>query len=139
MTNEMIIEAVRSAMAVQPVMQPIRLEATTVAADPAVVAKFEEAMRTADVSPAQLVPPAEKVHDIPFAGRAEAAFMAAQDNNQGIMSRIHALSAEGGRTLTMPELMELQYEVANLSFQQDLVTKVIDRASTAIQTLVKNQ
>ena len=37
------------------------------------------------------------------------------------------------------ELVELQYEVMNLSFQQEVVTKVADKASTAIQTLIKNQ
>ena len=36
-------------------------------------------------------------------------------------------------------LIELQYEVMNLAFQQEVVTKVADKASTAIQTLVKNQ
>ena len=37
------------------------------------------------------------------------------------------------------EMVELQYEVMNLAFQQEVVTKVADKASTAIQTLVKNQ
>ena len=37
------------------------------------------------------------------------------------------------------ELLELQYEVMNLSFQQEVVTKVADKSSSAIQTLIKNQ
>ena len=37
------------------------------------------------------------------------------------------------------DLVELQYEVMNLSFQQEVVTKVADKSSNAIQTLVKNQ
>ena len=36
-------------------------------------------------------------------------------------------------------LQQLQYEVMNLSFQQEGVTKVADKSSNAIQTLVKNQ
>ena len=37
------------------------------------------------------------------------------------------------------ELTELQYEVHNLAFQQEVVAKVADKSSNAIQTLVKNQ
>jgi type III secretion system YscI/HrpB-like protein len=37
------------------------------------------------------------------------------------------------------ELVELQYEVMNLSFQQEVVAKVADKTSNAVQTLVKNQ
>jgi hypothetical protein len=47
------------------------------------------------------------------------------------MSATHALSG--------PEMIELQYEVANLAFQQEVVTKVADKSSNAIQTLIKNQ
>ena len=36
-------------------------------------------------------------------------------------------------------MLELQYEVMNLSFQQDVVTKIADKASNAVQTLIKNQ
>ena len=42
-------------------------------------------------------------------------------------------------SLSIAEMSELQYEVANLSFQQEVVAKVADKASNAIQTLVKNQ
>ena len=41
--------------------------------------------------------------------------------------------------LSAPELVELQYEVMNLAFQQEVVTKVADKSSNAIQTLIKNQ
>ena len=44
-----------------------------------------------------------------------------------------------GYKMTVTELLELQYQVANLSIQQELVAKVIDRGSQAIQTLFKNQ
>ena len=42
-------------------------------------------------------------------------------------------------SLSGPEMIELQYEVANLAFQQEVVTKVADKSSNAIQTLIKNQ
>ena len=36
-------------------------------------------------------------------------------------------------------LVELQYDVMNLAFKHDIVTKIADKSSNAIQTLVKNQ
>ena len=36
------------------------------------------------------------------------------------------------------ELSTLQYEVANLSFQQEIVTNIAKKASDAVSTLVKN-
>ena len=36
-------------------------------------------------------------------------------------------------------LAKAKCEVMNLAFQQEVVTKVADKASTAVQTLVKNQ
>ena len=63
-----------------------------------------------------------------------------QENNQGILHRIKALS-ELGRMHgpSAHDMIELQYEVMNLSFQQEVVTKVADKSSSAIQTLIKNQ
>ena len=63
----------------------------------------------------------------------------AQVNNQGILHRIRALTEL--RHLHGPaagELVELQYEVANLSFQQEVVTSIAKKASNAVETLVKN-
>jgi len=138
MSDEMVVEAIRAALAINPVMDATPVNQVT-EANPAVVERFQQAMQAADVSPAQLVPPPVEGLPIPFAGRVEQAFKTAQDCNQGIMQRIHTLSDKSSGTLTMAELMELQYKVANLSFQQELVTKVIDRASQAVQTLIKNQ
>ena len=77
---------------------------------------------------------------IPFASEATAAWRSAQANNQGILHRIRALSElKEVHSPSMGNLVELQYEVMNLAFQQEVVTKVADKASTAIQTLVKNQ
>ena len=99
------------------------------------VARFEAAMapdavgRSADSSAA-----------IPFASQVSAAWRSAQTNNQGMVHRIRALAElQGSHSLSAAELVELQYEVMNLSFQQEVVTKVADKTSTAVQTLVKNQ
>ena len=92
------------------------------------VAKFEAAM--APDAPAA----------VPFVSQVSAAWRSAQANNQGMIHRIRALAELQGRhSLSAAELVELQYEVMNLSFQQEVVTKVADKSSNAIQTLVKNQ
>ena len=81
------------------------------------------------------------VDPIPFASEATAAWRSAQANNQGILHRMRALSQLGHdmHGPSAPEMIELQYEVANLAFQQEVVTKVADKSSNAIQTLIKNQ
>lgn len=92
------------------------------------VAKFEAAM-AADAPTA-----------IPFASQVSAAWHSAQANNQGMIHRIRALAElQGSHSLSAAEMVELQYEVMNLSFQQEVVTKVADKTSNAVQTLIKNQ
>ncbi|MBO7206276.1 MAG: type III secretion system inner rod subunit SctI [Kiritimatiellae bacterium] len=127
MTEAMIIEAVSSAgiRGVDPMMGAQAVQASP---DPAAVAEFQATM-----SP-------EPVAEIPFADSAARSWAMAHDNNQGIIHRIRALSElSAERALSAPELYELQYEVANLSFQQEVVAKVADKASQAVQTLIKNQ
>ena len=80
------------------------------------------------------------IDPIPFASQAADAWRAAQVNNQGIVHRIRALSELGiTQTPSAAALIELQYEVASLAFQQEIVAKVADKTSAAIQTLIKNQ
>lgn len=127
MTEAMIIEAVQSSRAVEfdAAKYTAGIEAS---ADPEAVARFQAAMAPTPVA------------EIPFADAASRSWKMAHDNNQGIIHRIRALSEMSAeRALSAPELYELQYEVANLSFQQDVVAKVADKASQAIQTLIKNQ
>lgn len=115
---------------------PSRTGALTAApiANPAAIDRFEAAMATPPVEEPSAVDP------IPFADSAAAAWRTAQVNNQGILHRIRDLSSVGAEgTPSAAELVELQYEVANLSFQQQVVTKVADKASSAVQTLIKNQ
>lgn len=129
MIEAMIVEAVNAArvsnidrwqMAANANVQPVP--------DPEAVAQFQEAMAPTPVS------------EIPVADPVARSWQMAHDNNQGIIHRIRALSAlSAEHTLSAPELLELQYEVANLSFQQDVVAKVADKASQAVQTLIKNQ
>jgi len=131
MTESMIVEAVR---AVGAETQQVSAAATAGTEDPAAVARFESAMGVSGPQQAAAADP------IPFASEAAAAWRSAQANNQGILHRIRALS-ELGRMHgpASIELVELQYEVMNLSFQQEVVSKVADKSSNAIQTLVKNQ
>ena len=132
MTEAMIVEAVKAAGGAQmSATDSGAVNASAPVADPSAVSRFNAAMGvqgTAEVDP------------IPFASEVSAAWRSAQVNNQGILHRIRALSQLGRmHGPASGELVELQYEVMNLSFQQEVVTKVADKTSNAIQTLVKNQ
>ena len=95
------------------------------------VSKFQAAM-AADAP--------QGVSEIPFASQISAVWRSAQANNQGMLHRIRALTElRAQHSLSAADLVELQYEVMNLSFQQDVVTKIADKASNAVQTLIKNQ
>lgn len=121
MTEAMIVEAVKGAQlnGVEPI------EKMPQVADPAAVEKFNQAMEP---------------DPIPFAQGVNEVWHVAQDNRQAMLHRIRALSEmRGEHSLSIAEMSELQYEVANLSFQQEVVAKVADKASNAIQTLIKNQ
>ena len=95
------------------------------------VSKFEAAMA---------VDAPQGVSAIPFASQVSAVWRSAQANNQGMLHRIRALAElQGSHSLSAAEMVELQYEVMNLSFQQEVVTKIADKSSNAVQTLIKNQ
>lgn len=133
MTEQMIVEAVRAAGA-GGAADPMSADAAQAVANPAAVARFEAAMA---VGAPQQVAAADP---IPFASQASAVWHSAQVNNQGILHRIRALSdLKETHSPSMANLVELQYEVMNLAFQQEVVTKVADKSSNAIQTLIKNQ
>ena len=130
MNEAMIVEAVRAAKPATDVA-PQAPNAPQAVANPSAVARFEAAMG---------VDGPREADPIPFASEATAVWRSAQVNNQGILHRIHALSEMSAvHSLSAPEMIELQYEVANLAFQQEVVTKVADKSSNAIQTLIKNQ
>ena len=129
MTEQMIVEAVRAAGgATSPLAAADStggVQSAAAVADPSAVGRFQRAM-AAD--------------PVPFASEAAAVWRSAQANNQGILHRIRALTElNDTHSPSMANLVELQYEVMNLTFQQEVVTKVADKSSNAIQTLVKNQ
>ena len=130
MNEAMIVEAVRAARPVTDVA-PQAPNAPQPVANPSAVARFQAAMG---------VDGPREADPIPFASEATAVWRSAQINNQGIMHRIHALTQakQLGNSPSVLQMTELQYEVANLSFQQEVVTNVAKKASTAIETLVKN-
>ena len=132
MTESMIVEAVRAAGGAQAATSAVSAaNAAAQTANPSAVSRFETAMGTHG---------AAEVAAVPFASEVSAAWRSAQVNNQGILHRIRALSQLGRmHGPASGELVELQYEVMNLAFQQEVVAKVADKASNAIQTLVKNQ
>ena len=135
MTEQMIVEAVRAAGAGMP--QSIATDAAgaidRVPSDEA-VQRFAAAMATGAPQAVSAADP------IPFASQASAVWRSAQVNNQGILHRIRALSdLRETHSPSAGNLVELQYEVMNLAFQQEVVAKVADKSSNAIQTLIKNQ
>ena len=125
MTEQMIVEAVKAAGGTGAPQDPAAVNAIDRVPSVDAVQRFEAAM-AAD--------------PVPFASEVSAVWRSAEANNQGILHRIHALSQmSASHSLSGPEMIELQYEVANLAFQQEVVTKVADKSSNAIQTLIKNQ
>ena len=133
MTEQMIVEAVRAAGAGGADATQQAREAVQATADPAAVASFQSAMDP------QAVTGVSAVTEIPFAAQISSTWKAAQVNYQGLLHRIKALTEM--RQMHGPsaaELSELQYNVANLSFQQEVVTNIAKKASDAVSTLVKN-
>ena len=134
MTESMIVEAIRAAGASQP-LAASEQSAPAQVANPAAVERFAAAMGVSPAGEAQSV-----ADPVPFASEVSTSWRMAQANHQGILHRIRALTQlSASHALSAPELVELQYEVVNLAFQQEVVAKVADKSSTAIQTLVKNQ
>ena len=129
MNEAMIVEAIQAAKPATDVAMQAS-NAPQAVANPSAVSRFQAAMG---------IDGTQEADPIPFASEATAAWRSAQVNNQGILHRIRALSEMSASSLSGPEMIELQYEVANLAFQQEVVTKVADKSSNAIQTLIKNQ
>lgn len=126
MNETMIVEVVRAAGGLQGAAAAAQT-APAAAADPAAVARFEAAM--APEAPAA----------VPFAAEVAASFDAAQGHYQEMLHRVRALTElSSARALSSAELSALQYEVANLAFQQEIVTNIAKKASDAVSTLVKN-
>ena len=138
MTETMTVEAVRAIQA-EAVTDPTAMQgaAPERVASPDAVDRFHAAMGI--TAPAQ-VEGAQQIDGIPFANEIATTWRSAQVNRQGLLHRIRALTEMSQQEgFSLGQLTELQYEVATLSFQQEVVTKVAEKSSTAIQTLIKNQ
>ncbi|GEM_PF-6400657 len=136
------IEAIQPAIQAQQVIQIQELTPAPVA-DSSAVAKFQAAMAANAVAPASEIPAAEGVSTVkePFMGTMGDAFKTAEMQNRQMYRNMESLIAAAGTNggMTPADVMALQYQVQNLTFQQEVVTKVVDKVSNAIQTLVKNQ
>lgn len=136
MTDEMIVEAIRSVKLNSPqnLGAASGVGATAPVANPEAVSRFEAAMATPPVDGTA------QVGKIPFADQVAETWRSAQESHQGMLHRISALSEMSAQDgVSSAQLARLQYEVMNLSFQQEVVAKVADKASNAVQTLIKNQ
>ncbi len=132
MTETMIVEAVRAAgvQGTDP-LAANGVGAVSSVADPSSVARFQAAMGANAVNGSD---------PVPFLTEVSSAWRSSQVNHQGLLHRIRALTEM--REMHGPtsiELVELQYNIMNLSFQQNVLSKVADKSSNAIQTLIKNQ
>jgi len=138
MTETMAIEAVRAANAANGTAGAANgMQSAAAVADPAAVERFQAAMGAEGVQGAYAVRDADPV---PFLSDVSASWRSAHEDNQDMLHRIRALARMGTTySGSAPELIELQYEIMNLTFQQEIVGKVADKSSNAIQTLVKNQ
>jgi len=123
MTESMIVEAVRAAGGLSPAQA---VAAPTQLADPEAIARFEAAMAP------------EAPQGMPFVSEVSETIAASQGAYQSRLHRMESLAAVMGGGHSALELMELQFEVASLSFQQEVVSNVAKKASDAITTLVKN-
>ena len=125
------IEAVRASQSATASQSAAAAAGPSATPSASAVSKFQAAMA---------VDAPQGVSAIPFASQVSAAWRSAQANNQGMLHRIRALTElRAEHSLSAADLVELQYEVMNLSFQQDVVTKIADKSSNAVQTLIKNQ
>lgn len=121
------IEAVRAVQAPQSVAYLNEQMNANKVADPEAVAAFEEAMGPQGPDP------------IPFAQQVSEAWRCAQDVRSDKLKRIEALinmNPDEGRSADV--MLRLQYELINFGFQQEVVSDIAKKASTAIETLIKN-
>ena len=125
------IEAIRASQSATVAQTAAAAAGPSAAPSASAVSRFQAAMA---------VDAPQGVSAIPFASQVSAVWRSAQANNQGMLHRIRALTElRAQHSLSAADLVELQYEVMNLSFQQEVVTKIADKSSNAVQTLIKNQ
>jgi len=135
MTDDLMVEAIRSVTLNQPEKVGVQDAAAPQAvASPGAVERFEAVMEVDKASETGVV------NGIPFAEQVASLWRSTQASNQEYVHRIKALSElNASQGFTSADLLRLQYDVASLSFQQEVVAKVADKSSNAVQTLIKNQ
>ena len=127
MVETMAVEAVRAVGAPQSVAYLNGLSDVRRTADPEAVAEFQRAMGP------------DAADSVPFASQVAEAWREAQAVRQDRLSKIESLVASGSSEgPSMRQMMSLQYEMINLNFQQEIVSDIAKKASTAIETLIKN-
>ena len=132
MTDGMIVEAIRS-VRMTTAQEAAAMGNGVPVPSAAAVDRFQAAMAaTAPNAPAP-------VQAVPFADELSAVWRHAQADHQEMLHRIRGLAEMGQHGTSAMALLELQYEVANLTFQQEVVSKVADKTSNAVQSLIKNQ
>ncbi|MCR5380955.1 MAG: type III secretion system inner rod subunit SctI, partial [Lentisphaeria bacterium] len=137
--SDFIVEAIQAAMKATTIQAAETVQVVQ-PPDVKLVEKFNEIMATADIRPENQIVQEPTPTRVPFADRVGEAFHAAEARQFETYGKLRELvDVSKTRTMSLTELMEMQYQVANLSIQQELVAKVIDRGSQAIQTLFKNQ
>lgn len=120
------IEAIRAAQAPQSVQYLNQMQASQVA-DPEAVSAFNAAMGVDGPDP------------VPFAAQVSEAWRTAQDMYQVRLGNMESLvNANAVEGFSMQHFAHLQYQMVNLGFQMELVSNVAKKASSAIETLVKN-
>lgn len=132
MNDGMIVEAIRSVRMSQ-VDQAQALGNVQPAVNPEAVERFQAAMAVGETQAPV------RTNAVPFADEVSAVWRNAQADHQEMLHRIKALSEMGQHGTSAVAMLELQYEVSNLAFQQEVVSKVADKSSNAVQTLIKNQ
>ncbi|MBP1582718.1 MAG: type III secretion system inner rod subunit SctI [Victivallales bacterium] len=134
MTDGMIVEAIRS-VRMSPADQAVALNANAPNVPaPGAVERFQAAMATNEPQATQ------KVASVPFAAEMSDSWKQVQEERQGILQRLRDFSLLNGYDgANAAAMLEMQYEIVNLSFQQEVVAKVADKSSNAVQTLIKNQ
>ena len=132
MNEGMIVEAIRS-VRMTPAQEAIAMAGGAPVTSPAAVERFQAAMAVEETQAPV------RTDAVPFAHEVSALWRDAQVEHQEMLHRIRALSEMGQHGTSALALLELQYDVSNLAFQQEIVSKVADKSSNAVQSLIKNQ
>lgn len=121
------IEAIRAVQATQSLQYIQEQQQAAKVADPKAVEAFQAAMGVGGPDP------------VPFASEVSAAWRSSQELANVRMHKIEALiNSNAVAGVSMAQMTQLQYDLVNLGFQLGIVSDVAKKASSAVETLVKN-